>query len=94
MENYKFQDKIHELLYTYIRKMRNDITYNGIHYSNNQMALMSEGLALNIKQFYMSMQHCQHCNQVIDTDYDAEHFDTCEMINEKIKQEVNEEQYV
>ena len=29
------------------------------------------------------MQHCPHCNAVIDTDLDAEHFEECKLNNQK-----------
>lgn len=29
----------------------------------------------------MSIQHCENCDQMIDTDFDAEHFEECEPMN-------------
>lgn len=26
----------------------------------------------------MSLMHCRYCDRMIDTDYDAEHFEVCE----------------
>jgi hypothetical protein len=37
------------------------------------------------KEVYMSVMYCEHCDQYIDTDYNAEHFDedgNCELEKE------------
>ena len=44
----------------------------------------------------MSLEYCNYCNSIIDTDYDAEHFDECgkdEIIDEKIKQDIHDSMY-
>ncbi len=38
----------------------------------------------------MSIQYCSYCNRYIDTDFDAEHFDSaddCECVQEEIDNE-------
>ena len=49
----------------------------------------------------MSIQHCDHCDIIVDTDYNVEHFDedgnceeeTQDTIDDKIKQDISDSHY-